>query len=130
MLTITLLESKTVKLTKTEIDLLTTLCNGSEVMVNEPKGTFWCEDIDLELVKTTDGTVLVKYLSDSGLGVTYTDTHSTTEETINHCHIEFNFFRKSDRKTLDKQLNSVHNTFNVKKKHPFSFTVVDTNAEK
>ena len=69
MLQTSLLESKLVKFTPSELETLKFLAVDSEVMVE--KGKWWCEDLNVEVLKTQDAVIVVKYLSDSGLSVMY-----------------------------------------------------------
>ena len=113
MLQIALLESKLVKFTSDELEILKSSAEGMEVMVE--KGKWWCEDLDVEVIKTQDAVIVVKYLSDSGLSVMYEKMDGTVEEAIHHCVHTLHFFSVPTKKVADKQLDTVYNVFRSEK---------------
>lgn len=121
MLQISLLESKLVKFTPSEVKFLNSFVGDSEVMVE--KGKWWCEDLNVEILKTQDAVVVVKYLSDSGLSVMYEELDGILEDVIHHCVHTLHFFDDTTQKKADKQLDTVYNVFRDKKIKAPSYVV-------
>jgi hypothetical protein len=113
MLQTSLLESKLVKFTPSELETLKFLAVDSEVMVE--KGKWWCEDLNVEVLKTQDAVIVVKYLSDSGLSVMYEEMDGLVVDVIDHCVHTLHFFDIPPQKVADKQLDNVYNVFRDKK---------------
>ena len=114
MLQTYLLESKLVKFTPSELEFLKFYTfDDSEVMVE--KGKWWCEDLNVEVLKTQDVVIVVKYLSDSGLSVMYEGLVGTVEDVIHYCVHTLNFFNVPTQKEAKKQLDTVYNVFRDKK---------------
>ena len=114
MLQTFLLESKLVKFTPSELEFLKFYTfDDSEVMVE--KGKWWCEDLNVEVLKTQDAVIVVKYLSDSGLSVMYEEMDGTVDDVIHHCVHTLHFFNVPTQKVADKQYDTVYNVFRDKK---------------
>jgi hypothetical protein len=109
MLQISLLDSKLVKFTSSELKFLGFFAVGSEVMVE--KGKWWCEDLNVEILKTKDAVIVVRYLSDSGLSVMYEGTDGDLTDVIHHCVHTLHFFDVPTDKEATEQLDNVYNVF-------------------
>lgn len=114
MLQISLVESKLVKFTPSEIEFLEGLV-GEDTEVMFDKGQFWCEDLSVEVFKTEDAVIVAKCLGDSGLSVVYEQFDGSVEDVLHHCIHNLHFFNMANKKKADKQYDTVYNVFRDKK---------------